>query len=79
MPTLRTGEPLKAWIFQVARNRCLDELRRKRVIHFSEMEATRDDDDLSPLAIIPDGGPLPDELAERSDLKEKLQRVRVHQ
>ena len=30
MPTLRTGEPLKAWLFQVARNRCLDELRRKR-------------------------------------------------
>jgi RNA polymerase sigma factor (sigma-70 family) len=72
MPTLRTGEPLKAWIFQVARNRCLDELRRKRVIHFSEMESSRDDDDLSPLAIIPDNGPLPDELAERSDLKEKL-------
>src|ERR1700694_5838830 len=30
LPTLRTGDPLKAWLFQVARNRCLDELRRKR-------------------------------------------------
>ena len=72
MPTLRTGEPLKAWLFQVARNRCLDELRRKKAIHFSELEASNDDDDLSPLAIMPDEGPLPEELAERSDLKQKL-------
>jgi len=36
LPNLRTNEPLKAWLFQVARNRCLDELRRKRAIHFSE-------------------------------------------
>jgi RNA polymerase sigma-70 factor (ECF subfamily) len=72
MPTLRTGEPLKAWLFQVARNRCLDELRRKRAIHFSELEASNDEDDLSPLAIMPDDGPLPDEIAERSDLQQKL-------
>jgi RNA polymerase sigma-70 factor (ECF subfamily) len=72
MPTLRTGEPLKAWLFQVARNRCLDELRRKKAIHFSELEASNDEDDLSPLAIMPDDGPLPEELAERSDLKQKL-------
>ncbi len=72
MPTLRTGEPLKAWLFQVARNRCLDELRRKKVIHFSDLEASNDEDDLSPLAIMPDNSPLPEELAERSDLKQKL-------
>jgi RNA polymerase sigma factor, sigma-70 family len=72
MPTLRTGDPLKAWLFQVARNRCLDELRRKRAIHFSELEASNDEDDLSPLAIMPDVSPLPDEMAERSDLQQKL-------
>src|SRR5947209_10226965 len=72
MPTLRTGEPLKAWLFQVARNRCLDELRRKRAIHFSELEASNDEDDLSPLAIMPDTRPLPDEIAERHDLQHKL-------
>src|SRR5689334_33585 len=59
LPNLRTGEPLKAWLFQVARNRCLDELRRKRIIHFSELQTTGEDDELSPLAIIPDGSPLP--------------------
>ena len=73
MPTLRTGEPLKAWLFQVARNRCLDELRRKRAIHFSELESVNDDDDLSPLAIMPDTRPLPEEIAERHDLQSSLQ------
>jgi len=75
MPTLRTGEPLKAWLFQVARNRCLDELRRKRAIHFSELEANSDDDDLSPLAIMPDTRPLPEEIAERHDLQNILRQA----
>lgn len=75
MPILRTGEPLKAWLFQVARNRCLDELRRKRAIHFSELEVSNDEDDLSPLAIMPDTRPLPDEMAERHDLQHKLRQA----
>lgn len=75
LPNLRTGEPLKAWLFQVARNRCLDELRRKRIIHFSELQAPGEDDELSPLAIIPDTGPLPEEIAERHDLQNILQRA----
>jgi RNA polymerase sigma factor (sigma-70 family) len=75
MPTLRTGEPLKAWLFQVARNRCLDELRRKHAIHFSELEASNDDDDLSPLDIMPDMHPQPDEMAERNDLQQKLRQA----
>jgi RNA polymerase sigma-70 factor (ECF subfamily) len=73
LPTLRTDKPLKAWLFQVARNRCLDELRRKHAIHFSELEAVNDEEELSPLAAIPDNSPLPEELAERIDLQEHLQ------
>ncbi len=73
LPTLRTDKPLKAWLFQVARNRSLDELRRKHAIHFSELETTNDDDEVSPLAAIPDNGPLPEELAERNDLQKHLQ------
>src|SRR5215469_7156272 len=64
LPNLCTDDPLKAWLFQVARNRCLDELRRKRAIHFSELERVNDEDNLSPLAIMPDTRPLPDEMAE---------------
>src|SRR5437762_2340953 len=72
LSTLHTDKPLKAWLFQVARNRCLDELRRKHAIHFSELEAVNDDEELSPLAAIPDNGPLPEELAEQSDLQQHL-------
>jgi RNA polymerase sigma factor (sigma-70 family) len=75
LPNLRTGDPLKAWLFQVARNRCLDELRRKHAIHFSELEPLNDDDELSPLATMPDTDPLPDELVERRDLQQCLQKA----
>ena len=75
LPNLRTGDPLKAWLFQVARNRCLDELRRKHAIHFSELEPVSDEDELSPLATMPDTDPLPEELAERRDLQQCLQKA----
>ena len=73
LPRLRTSEPLKAWLFQVARNRCLDELRRKRLVHFSELQMSGEDEGLSPLAILPDTSPLPEEVAERHDLQQLLQ------
>lgn len=72
LPKLRTGEPLKAWLFQVARNRCLDELRRKHAIHFSELEKSIDDDEQLALADMPDLSPLPEEVAERHDLQQIL-------
>jgi len=75
LPKLRIGEPLKAWLFQVARNRCLDELRRKHAIHFSELQGCVDDEDLSPLDIIPDDRPLPEEIADQHDLQAILQRA----
>jgi RNA polymerase sigma factor (sigma-70 family) len=75
LPTLRAGDPLKAWLFRVARNRCLDELRRKRAIHFSELEHVIVDDEVSPLTALPDTDPLPEELAERRDLQACLQQA----
>jgi RNA polymerase sigma factor (sigma-70 family) len=75
LPTLRTDEPLKAWLFQVARNRCRDELRRKRAIHFSELEWVNDEDEVSPLAVLPDPDPLPEQWAERRDLQVCLQQA----
>jgi RNA polymerase sigma factor (sigma-70 family) len=73
LPTLRTDKPLKAWLFQVARNRCVDELRRKRILHFSELEAKNDEDEISIVDALLDTTPLPDELAESHDLQERLQ------
>ena len=75
LPKLHTGEPLKAWLFQVARNRCLDELRRKHAIHFSELEKSVDDDEQLALANMPDISPLPEEVAERHDLQQILLKV----
>jgi RNA polymerase sigma factor (sigma-70 family) len=75
LPTLHTERPLKNWLFQVARNRCLDELRRKRVIHFSELEALNDEDESAVLDLVPDPHPLTEEIVERHDLQERLLRA----
>jgi RNA polymerase sigma factor (sigma-70 family) len=74
LPKLGTGDPFKPWLFQVARNCCVDELRRRRryAIQFSQLEAENDENDISFLNEIPDAGPLPEELAERHDLQQTL-------
>lgn len=74
LPKLGTGEPFKSWLFQVARNCCVDELRRRHryAIRFSQLEVENGDGDLTGLCDIPDPGPLPDELIERRDLQQLL-------
>src|SRR5437588_5997575 len=75
LATLRTGDPLKPWLFQVARNRCLDDIRqrqRRRNVHFSELEAPMDEEELPSLVTIPDSSPQPEELAERHDLQQRM-------
>jgi RNA polymerase sigma factor (sigma-70 family) len=72
LPTLETEKPLKSWLFQVARNRCLDELRRKRVVRFSELETSHEGES-EMLTFVPDPHPLPEEIAERHEVQERLQ------
>jgi RNA polymerase sigma-70 factor (ECF subfamily) len=76
LPNLHTDHPLTAWLFQVARNYCIDETRRKRAICFSELEAIgwhkADDEEPSLLSLLPDVGPLPDEETEQRDLQRRL-------
>jgi RNA polymerase sigma factor (sigma-70 family) len=76
LPNLQTDRPLTAWLFQVARNYCIDETRRKRAICFSELEADgwhrTDDEEPSLLSLLPDTFPLPDEETERHDLQRQL-------
>ena len=76
LPLLLTNVSLKGWLFQVARNRCLDELRRRRrraETPFSTLAWEDREEDLSPIEAIPDPDPLPEEVAERIDLYCSLQ------
>ena len=75
LSTLRTTKPLKSWLFQVARNRCLDELRRKRMTHFSELETGSEEEELSGIFAIPDSSPLPEEVAEHLEMQQRLHRA----
>src|SRR5438270_7802022 len=78
LPTLLTDVSLKAWLFRVARNRCLDELRRRRrraEIPFSTLERECGSEEQSPVEAIPDSGLLPEEITERIDLYGSLSRA----
>jgi RNA polymerase sigma factor (sigma-70 family) len=77
LPRLGTGEPFKPWLFQVARNCCVDELRRRRryAIQFSQLETENSEGEPSFLNEIPDSSPLPEDLAERHDLQQILNRA----
>lgn len=76
LPKLGTNDPFKPWLFQVARNCCVDELRRRRryAIQFSQLETDEGDgESISFLNEIPDTNPLPEDIAERHDLQQVLQ------
>jgi RNA polymerase sigma-70 factor (ECF subfamily) len=62
-------EPLSPWLFRVARNRCIDVIRRRRTVPLIAPNDTSD----GLLQVEPaDEEPLPDELAERADLQRLL-------
>ena len=56
-------EPLAPWLFRVARNRCIDVIRRRRTVPLD-----MSDDEHEPV----DEEPLPDELVERADIQRVL-------
>jgi RNA polymerase sigma-70 factor (ECF subfamily) len=72
LPTLEKGGTLKAWLSQVARNRSIDELRRKRPILFSEIALVPDGDEYSPLSTLLDPDLQPEEQVELHELRQQI-------
>ena len=76
LPTLEKGGEkggtLKAWLSQVARNRSIDELRRKRPILFSEIALFPDEDEFSPLTTIIDPDLQTHEQVELFELRQQI-------
>src|SRR5947207_12006001 len=78
LPVLPRNVSVRGWLFEVARNRCLDELRKRRrraEILFSTLEWKYSEEELSPVEAIPDPEPLPEKVAERIDLQCALQQA----
>lgn len=73
LPGIRTCVSLKPWLFQVARHRCVDELRRQQPILFAPLDAAEDES--SPFAALSDPSPLPEELLEQREVQQILQRA----
>jgi RNA polymerase sigma factor (sigma-70 family) len=66
---------LKPWLFKVARNRCIDVLRRRHLTYFSELEVGNDEEEIASVASIPDWSPTPEELVQSRDLQHQVQRA----
>jgi RNA polymerase sigma factor (sigma-70 family) len=75
LATIRPKKQIKPWLFTVARNRSLDALRRKRLPSFSEVETGHEEGEAASWDAIPDTSPAPEELAERRDLQQAIQRA----
>jgi len=77
-PTLQKDVPLRGWLFQVAHNRCIDELRKQSSrpsLRFSELFSEDESDELDLTESIQDSHPLPEEIVEQHDLHAVLQQA----
>ncbi len=74
LPTLRQDGAFKSWLFQVAYHRAIDELRQKRLVHFSEIDPADEENEGTLNAMI-DSKPLPEEQFEYDELQDQLQQA----
>jgi RNA polymerase sigma factor (sigma-70 family) len=71
LPSRASDLPLRPLVYRIARNRAIDLMRERRTLPFSDL-ARSDDADDSPVDLVPDPTPLPDDLVERGDLQRVL-------
>lgn len=75
LPKLHTDTPLKNWLFEVTRHRCIDVLRRRHCVQrFSELEMGDEENDIPAHLALPAHDPLPEEVAEYHELLDLLDR-----
>ncbi len=70
LPEARTDLPLRPWIFVIARNKCLDHLKRRRPLPFTRLSASE-----TGALDVPDAALSPEERVERDGLQEAVQRA----
>lgn len=70
LPHARRDLPLRPWLYVIARNKCLDHLKRRRALPFSSLASAESEDAVEER--LADHAPLPEELAERADLRDLL-------
>jgi len=76
LATLNQQGSFKGWLYHVAHNRCIDELRRKRVTHFSEISASGESDECETiLTILVDPAPQPEEMLEHREVQQIMSEV----
>jgi RNA polymerase sigma-70 factor (ECF subfamily) len=76
LDTLHDDRSIRAWLFKVVYNRCMDELRRVRPVYFSELKVSEEvEDEFIPFEFVPDPTPLPEEIAEQHELQQRILRA----
>lgn len=76
LATLHVQAEIRPWLFTVARHCCVNFLRRRHPLYFSELEPKDNAlDETTALAALPDTSPQPEELAEHREFQQCVYRA----